>query len=84
MFNSNNNNHNNINLVNMFDCWVFDNFTYNAAIAAANNEHIFRIRMTAKRQKRDHFLIGEFILLSALNNTVQYQGSAMSFPVIPI
>lgn len=63
-----------------FNRWVFDNFASHTTVTATHNQHILGIRMTAKRQKRNHFLIGKFILLRALNDSIQYQRATMCFP----
>mmetsp|Transcript_36910 Transcript_36910/g.80794 ORF Transcript_36910/g.80794 Transcript_36910/m.80794 type:complete len:296 (+) Transcript_36910:2108-2995(+) len=62
---------------NLFHSRVLRHFAKDAAVSAANNKYLLGIRMRVQRDVGNHFLVGEFIAFSDLNDTIEYKHSTM-------
>mmetsp|Transcript_10075 Transcript_10075/g.15120 ORF Transcript_10075/g.15120 Transcript_10075/m.15120 type:complete len:296 (+) Transcript_10075:280-1167(+) len=63
--------------VNFLDTRVLCNLPQNSSISTANHQNFLRVWMSEQRNMRHHFLVGEFILFSDLDDTVEYENSSM-------
>lgn len=61
----------------LFDTLVLHDLTQDTAIATANDEDLLGLGVRVHGQVRDHLLVGELIPLSALDDVVQDQDSAV-------
>jgi hypothetical protein len=61
------------------DGGVFEDFTDDAAVSAANDEDRFWVWVGCEGEMCDHFLVGEFIALCALNRAIEDEDVAVRF-----
>jgi len=58
---------------NFLNAIVLDNFTEHTTITTTNNKDLLGVWVRVHSQVGDHFLVREFITLSALNDTIENQ-----------
>ena len=62
-----------LDLGEALDRFVLEHLLGDAAIAAADDEHLARLAMGEQRHMRHHFLIDEFVFLADLGRAIEHQ-----------